>query len=163
MTRSWRGRSRRSNGSIVTRSVSITWRSPAPSVTGPRQRTSVSKAAGQSSSVPRSRPIRCVVSGIGVLPVLRSAEAGQMVGDLGAPRRPVVRDVVAPEVELVTQILFAEALGETQRALERPRRVLPHALAAHEQEAHARAQPVEVVAVEVRDVVDRAVEVRLLA
>src|SRR4051812_12736818 len=160
MTRSWRGRSRRSNGSIVTRSVSIVCAVPAPSVTGPSRPMSVSNAAGQSSSVPRSSPMRCLVS---VMRSFRSAEAGEMVGDLRAPRRPVVRDVVAPQVELVADVLVAQALGEAQRALERAGRVLPPALAADEQQAHARAQPLEVIAVEVGDVVDGAVEVRLVA
>src|SRR3954464_4886092 len=85
-----------------------------------------------------------------------------MVGDLRAPRRPVVRDVVAPEIELVADALLAQALGEAQRAVERAGGVLPAALPADEQQAHARPQPVEVVAVEVRHVVDRAVEVRLV-
>src|SRR4051812_7101965 len=160
MTRSWRGRSRRSKGSIVTRSVSIACRRPEPSVIGPRRAMRVSKAVGQSSSVPRRRPIRWVVSG---MRSFRSAEAGQMVRDLGAPRRPVVRHIVAPEVELVADVLVAQALGEAQRALERSGRVLPAALPAHEQETDARAQPVEVLAREVRDGVDRAVEVRLVA
>src|SRR3954468_8498279 len=161
MTRSWRGRSRRSNGSIVTRSVSMVCRRPPPSVIGPRRAISVSKAVGQSSSVPSSRPMRCVVSS--VMQSFRSAEAGQVMGDLRTPRRPVVRDVVAPQVELVTDLLVAETLGETQRAVQRAGRVLPLALPADEQEADARPQPVEVVAAEVRDVLDRAVEVRLVA
>src|SRR3954469_19868322 len=160
MTRSWRGRSRRSKGSIVTRSVAIAWRRPEPSVIGPRRAMRVSKAVGQSSSVPRSRPIRWVVS---VMRSFRSAEAGQMVRDLRAPRRPVVRDVVAPEVELVADVLVAQAFGETQGAVEGAGRVLPLPLTADEQQAHARAQPLEVVAVEVGDVVDRAVEVRFVA
>src|SRR3954453_14036694 len=160
MTRSWRGRSRRSKGSIVTRSVSMVCRRPAPSVIGPRRAMSVSKAVGQSSSVPRSRPIKCVVS---VIRSFRSAEAGQVVGDLRAPRGPVVRDVVAPEGELVADALVAQALGEAHRTVERAGRVLPLALPADEEQAHARAQPVEVLAAEVGDVVDRAVEVGLVA
>src|SRR3954447_6010667 len=154
MTRSWRGRSRRSNGSIVTRSVSMRCSVPAPSVTGPRRRMSVSNAVGQSSSVPSRRPIRWVVA---VIAAPFSAEAGQMVGDLRAPGGPVVRDVAAPQVELVADALLRQALGEPQRAGQGARRALPAALPAHEQQADSRAQPLEVVAVEVRDVVHRAV------
>ena len=62
MTSSYVGRSRRSNGSIVIRSVAIRWRWPEPSVIAPSRPTSVSNARGQSSSVPSSRPIRWVVS-----------------------------------------------------------------------------------------------------
>src|SRR5438876_212770 len=56
-----------------------------------------------------------------------------MMGDLIAPRRPVVDDVVTPEVELDAEALLAEQPGEVLRALERPRRVLPGALAADQQ------------------------------
>src|SRR6476619_4302500 len=70
---------------------------------------------------------------------------------------------MAPEVEFVPDLLVAQALGEPQRAVERARRVLPLALAADEHQAQPRAQPAEVVAVEIADVVDRAVEIRLVA
>src|SRR4051794_7278292 len=160
MTRSWRGRSRRSNGSIVTRSVSMRCSVPAPSVTGPRRRISVSNAVGQSSSVPSRRPIRWLAE---VMASSFSAEAGQVVGDLRAPGGPVVRDVVALQVELVADALLGQAPAGQERARQRAGGVLPLALAADQQQADPRAQPLEVVAVEVRDVVDRAVEVALLA
>src|SRR2546421_332775 len=86
-----------------------------------------------------------------------------MMRDLGAPRRPVVRDVVTPEVELVPDPLLGERPRELTRRLERARRVLPLALAADEQEAGARAQPLEMVAVQVPDVLGRVVEVRGVA
>src|SRR5919106_4288926 len=82
-----------------------------------------------------------------------------MMSELRSPRRPVVRHVVAPEVELVPDSLPREQLREPARALERAGRVLPPALPAAEQQADAGAQPVEVVAAEVDDVVHRVVEV----
>src|SRR4051794_2975969 len=51
---------RRSNGSIVTRSVVKSCRSPPYSIPDAARATSVSNAADQSSSVPRSSPIRWV-------------------------------------------------------------------------------------------------------
>jgi hypothetical protein len=56
-------------------------------------------------------------------------------GRSGAPRRPVVRDVVAPEVELVADALLASSAASAS-VLERAGRVLPLALAADEQQAH---------------------------
>ena len=75
---------------------------PDASLIGPSRASSVSNAVGQSSSVPSSSPIRCVVV------VRPSAEPWQMMGELRSPRRPVVRDVVAPEVQLVADALVAE-------------------------------------------------------
>src|ERR671919_2314751 len=86
-----------------------------------------------------------------------------MMRELRAPRRPVVRDVVAPEVQLVPDALASEQPREAARALERAGRVLPLPLPAAEEEADTGAQPVEVVAVEVRHVVHRVVEVRRVA
>src|SRR4051812_23564598 len=154
MTSLWRGLERRSNGSIVTRSSAKSCVEPPCEIRGARRAISVSKAADQSSSVPSSSPIRWVG-------ISSSHEAWQMVGDLALPRRPVVRDVVAPQVELVPYALPGEDARESLRALERPGRVLPHALAAHEHEVGLRAQPVQMVAVEVLDVVHRVVEVGL--
>src|SRR5215218_4348914 len=51
---------RRSNGSIVTRSVAKSWRSPPYSMPWAARATRVSKAADQSSSVPSRSPIRWV-------------------------------------------------------------------------------------------------------
>src|SRR4051812_38653635 len=122
--------------------------------TGPSFETSASKAPGQSSSVPSSRPTSGWRS---------SDKAGQMMRDLRAPRRPVVRHVVPPKVELVPEALLPEQGREPFRRLERARRVLPLALAADEQQRDAGAEPLEMVAQQVLDVVDRVVEVRGVA
>src|SRR5438552_14914871 len=82
-----------------------------------------------------------------------------MVSELGSPGGPVVRDVVSPEIELVPESLTGEQLRETPRALERAGRVLPLALPTDDQQADAGLQPAEVVAVEMRDVVHRVLEV----
>src|SRR5438067_8753248 len=82
-----------------------------------------------------------------------------MMRNLSAPRRPVVRDVVSPEVELVPDPLLREEPGEPSRRLERAGRVLPLALAADEEQADAASEPVEVIAAEVDDVVHRVLEV----
>src|SRR5438105_15024944 len=82
-----------------------------------------------------------------------------MMRDLRAPRRPVVWDVVAPEVELVPDALLGEESGEAAGRLERARRVLPLPLTADEDQGDAASQPVEVVAAEVDDVVHRVREV----
>src|SRR4051794_37801961 len=116
--------------------------------TGPSRETRASNAPGQSSSVPRSKPMR-----------RNSDKAGEMMRDLRPPRRPVVRHVVSPEVELVANVLLAENPCEPLRRLERTRRVLPLTLSAHEHEGRARAQPVEVLALQVLHVVQRVVEV----
>src|SRR3954454_23626594 len=153
MTSLWRGVMRRSKGSIVTRSSLKSCVAPPWEMRGATRVISVSNAADQSSSVPSSSPIRWLG--------ISSHEAWQMMGDLALPRGPVVRDVVAPQVELVPDPLPREDAGESLRALQRAGRVLPHALAADEQEADLRAQPLQVVAVQVVDVVERIVEVRL--
>src|SRR3954453_10159520 len=70
---------------------------------------------------------------------------------------------MSPQVELATDALGLEQLGEATRADERPGGVLPLALSADEQDADLPAQPVQVVALEVRDVVHRVVEVGGLA
>ncbi len=67
MTSACRAGWRSENGSIVTRSTSNSWRPDGPS-TAPIRRTSASNAVGQSSSVPRSRPIRCRASGMETSP-----------------------------------------------------------------------------------------------
>src|ERR671911_1830008 len=82
-----------------------------------------------------------------------------MMRDLRSPRGPVVRRVLAPEVELVADALLAEQAGELPRALERASRVLPLALAGDQEQIDLAAQPVEVVAVQVLDVVGGVVEV----
>src|SRR3954468_6326823 len=133
MTSEYRGFARRSNGSLKMRCVASS-RPP----TGPRRETRASNAPGQSSSVPRSNPMRRA-----------SDKAGEMMRDLRAPRRPVVRHVVSPEVELMGKALLAEQPREPLRRLECAGRVLPLALSADEHEGRARAQPVEVLAVEV--------------
>src|SRR5256885_3352879 len=88
-----------------------------------------------------------------------SDEAWQMMSKLGSPGGPVMRDVVSPEIELVPDSLTGEQLRETPRALERAGRVLPLALPADDQQADAGLQPAEVVAVQMRDVVHRVLEV----
>src|SRR4051795_5832271 len=142
MTSAYRGRDRRSKGSFMIRSVRSSWPS-----TGPRRPTSASNAAGQSSSVPRSRPMTC------------SGKARQMMRDLPSPRGPVVRHVMSPEIHLVPDALLGQKRTEALGRLERAGRVLPLALAAHEQHRGVFAQPVEVLAAEVRDVVHRVVEI----
>src|SRR5262245_30554325 len=145
MTSAWRGRSRRSNGSMVIRSV-VTWCvAPDPSVTGPSARTNVSNARGQSSSVPSNSPIRCSTLDLQRM----SAEPRQVVRPLGAPGRPVVRDVVPPQVQLVPDALGREQARQVSRGRERAGGVLPLPLAADQQDGQPPAQPVQVVAVEV--------------
>src|SRR5579885_2644358 len=124
--------------------------------TGPRRATSASNAAGQSSSVPSSRPITKSLT-------RASQEPRQMMRDLPPPRRPVVRHVVTPQVELVPDPLLREQRREAAGGLERAGRVLPLALAAHEQQRRRTAQPLEMVAVQMHDVVHRVVEVAGLA
>jgi hypothetical protein len=82
-----------------------------------------------------------------------------MMSDLRPPRRPVVRGVLAPHVELVAEALLREQGGEPVRLLERAGRVLPGAAADDEQEVGLRTEPFEVVAVQAGDVVGRVVEV----
>src|SRR6266511_1610627 len=54
------------------------------------------------------------------------------MGQLGSPRRPVVWDVVTPEVELVRDALLGEYTGESLGAFQRSGGVLPLTLAAPE-------------------------------
>src|SRR3954452_11791963 len=70
---------------------------------------------------------------------------------------------MSPQVELATDALRLEQIGEETGADERPGGVLPLALAAHEQDADLPTQPLQVVALEVCDVVHRVVEVGGLA
>src|SRR6202044_1274608 len=160
MTRLYRGRSRRLNGSMVIRSQSKAYRVPPAPWTGPTRRRISSNARGQSSSVPSSNPIKCLES-VNVDP--QSAKSWHVMGELGAPGRPVVRHVEAPQVELVPDSLPGEQPGELLGAWQRSGGVFPPALAAHQQQADLAAQPVEVVPVQVADVVQRVVEVRLAA
>src|SRR2546425_1041656 len=132
----------RSNGALRIRSV----RSVCPS-TGPTRETSASNAAGQSSSVPRSKPMTC------------SDKARKMMRDLAPPGRPVVRHVVSPQVHLVPDPLLGEQRTEPLRRLQRTGRVLPLALPADEQERRLCGQPAEMIAGEVCDIVHRVVEV----
>src|SRR6187200_1802676 len=82
-----------------------------------------------------------------------------MMRDLGTPRRPVVRRVVPPEVELVADPLLAEERREASRAVERAGRVLPLPLPRDQEQVDVAAEPVEMVAAEVVDVIARVVEV----
>src|SRR5205085_5947364 len=116
------------------------------SIAGSRS-TIASNARGQSSSVPSSSPIRC------------SGKTRQMMSDLCTPRGPVVRRVLAPDVELVPDALLGEERREVVRLLERPRRVLPRTPADDEQQVDLRAQPVQMVAAETDDVIGWVVEV----
>src|SRR5690348_6600907 len=99
--------------------------------------TIASNARGQSSSVPSSSPIRCSCS----------RKARQMMSDLGPPRGPVVRGVLAPHVELVPEALLRKQRGEPVRLVERSGRVLPGAATDDEDEVGLRAEPLEMVAV----------------
>src|SRR5579884_2660986 len=140
MTRSCRGLARRSTGSTVMRSTSKRWVLPEPAVTVPTRRTSASNAVGQSFSVPSSRPMRCAVS----VTESSSAETRQVVAKLRPPRRPVVRYVVPPYVQLVANALLPKQTGECAGTRQRPRRIdLPRALADDQQQAQLPAQPVE--------------------
>src|SRR5438552_1346019 len=145
MTSECRGRSRRLNGSIVTRRVSNRCVTPDPSVTGPSRRTSASYARGQSFSVPSSSPMMCsTVSS-------RSTQARQVVRELGPPPGPVVRDVVAPQAQLAPDAFVSEQAGHLLRRVQRAGGVLPLALAADQQRREPAAPPAGVLAVEVRD------------
>src|SRR5690349_15618727 len=86
-----------------------------------------------------------------------------MMSQLRAPRRPIVRDVVPPEIQLVPDALAGQQLRHPPRRVERTGRVLPLALAADEQQGKARAQPLEMVAVQIADVRDGVVEVERVA
>src|ERR687894_3259925 len=105
MTSAWRGRARRSNGSIVTRSVVSSWRSPPWSI-GPVRATSVSNASDQSSSVPSSSPIRCARAMGGPLPPGAGEQIDQVRVERVAPGGEVVRvahDVKRGRVALAAQ------------------------------------------------------------
>src|ERR1700722_15631779 len=130
--------------------------------TGPRRRKISSNALGQSSSVPSSNPIRWRSSLMRCSGV-SSAESRQVVGDLSAPRRPVVRYVVTPQVELVLDTLGRQQPGELPGAFQRAGGVFPLTLAAHKQHAHVVTQPGEMFTVHVPHVVERIVEVRRAA
>src|SRR6202453_2345681 len=164
MTRWYRGRSRRLNGSMVIRSVSKACRLPPGPGTGPSRRRISVNAGGQSSSVPSSIPIRCLVLVVGTVKAgFLSAEPRHVMGELGAPGRPVVRRVVTPHVQLVLYPLAGQQRCEALGAGQRPGGVLPLALTAHQQQADLAAQPLQVVTRQVADVVDRVVEVHLVA
>src|SRR5437660_253868 len=120
---------------MVTRTLRIRCAVPASSVTGPSRRTSASKARGQSSSVPSNSPMMCSTSDTAPPNGNReSAEAGEMVGELPAPGRPVVRDIVAPQVQLVPDPFVGKESGDVPRRVERAGGVLPLALPADQQD-----------------------------
>src|SRR5829696_1997511 len=102
MIRAWRGWYRRSNGSWTMRSVGNSWASPRQR-TGPSLASSVSKALGQSSSVARSSPIRCLravapsLSGERTEDVLRMRPEEQVAGS-GKHVQPAARDRLREEV-----------------------------------------------------------------
>src|SRR6516165_8868338 len=99
---------------MVIRSQSKACRAPPAPATGPTRRRISSKARGQSSSVPSSNPIRCLEV-VNVGPHSEqdgSAESRQVTGELGAPGRPVVGHVEAPQVELVPDALGGQEPGE---------------------------------------------------
>ena len=73
-----------------------------------------------------------------------------------------MRNVVAPQVQLVTDPLGGEHTGEPPGAVQRSGGVLPLALTADQQQVQPAAQPVQVLTVHVRDVIHRVVEVRLI-
>src|SRR3954463_8630751 len=85
------------------------------------------------------------------------------MGELGPPGWPVVRDVMPPQVHFMLYPLAGQQRGEPLRAGQRAGGVLPLALPADQQQADLAAQPVEMVTGQVDDVVQRVVEVRLVA
>src|SRR5205823_371775 len=105
------------------------------------------------------RAAQCSRTTQGFIPKGALSKTRQMMSDLRTPRRPVVRRILAPDVELVPDALLGEERGEAVRLLERPGRVLPRTPADDEQQADLRAQPVQMVAAETGDVVGRVVEV----
>src|ERR1700722_11304291 len=133
MTRSYRGRSRSRNGSIVIRSQSKVCRAPPTPSTGPSRSKISSNATGQSSSVPSSNPMMCLVAVNEWLP--SSAESRHVMGELGPPGRPVVRDVVSPQIGFVLDALGGQQPGQLLRALQRACGVFPLALPADQQQA----------------------------
>src|SRR5262249_1975432 len=135
---------------------------PSVPVTGPSRRKISSNARGQSSSVPSSSPIKCLVSVTGGSRRSRVslAESRHVMSDLGAPGRPVVRDAVSPQIQFVPGALVGEPGGERPGAWQRPGGVFPLALTADQQQADPAAEPIEVIAVQVADIVKRVVEIR---
>src|SRR5215203_3392624 len=133
MTSSYRGLYRRSNGSIVIRSTSYACSCPAESVTGPIRRSNVSKAAGQSSSVPSNSPIKCFS-----MPASSSvvSKAWQVVGKLSPPPWPIVRYVETPQVYLMGDAFVGEQPAKSFGAYQRTSGVLPHSLPAHQDQEH---------------------------
>src|SRR3990170_4956320 len=98
----------------------------------------ISNAVGQSSSVPSNIPIRCFLS---IVPPSPLDESWQMMRDLVAPRRPVVRYVIPPKVQVVLDALLGQSGCEPLRRLERSGRVFPLTLAAYEDEVRLGSQP----------------------
>src|SRR5580765_3564914 len=86
-----------------------------------------------------------------------------MVSDLSLPCGPVVRRVLAPDVQLVWDPLPREQRGEPLGRVECAGRVLPRASPDDEDEVNSGAEPVEVLAVQVGDVVERVVEIEAVA
>src|SRR4249919_2503889 len=86
-----------------------------------------------------------------------------MVSDLPLPCGPVVRRVLSSDVQLVWNPLPREQRCEPVGRVERAGRVLPGAASDDEDEVSPGAEPVEVLAVEMGDVVERVVEVEGVA
>ena len=148
---------RRSNGSIVIRSVVRRCVVPEASAIGPMRARRASRT--RSASPPRCRaacPIRCVVSSISRT-VADDGRAGCATRASRAGRR-------GPTGRARARIPFAASRPARRRELSSAPVVSSHMpLAADEQDAERLAQPVEVVAAHVRDVVERVVEVGGLA
>ena len=87
----------------------------------------------------------------------------QVVRELAPPPRPVVGHVVSPHVQLVRDVLLGQQPGQRAGAGLGAGGVLPHALPADQPQVHLPAQPVQVLAVQPGDVLDRGVEVERLA
>ena len=155
MTRSCRGLSRRSNGSMVTRSVVRRCVVPEASAIGPRRETSVSNAVGQSSSVPSSSPIRCLVI-LTWLPQQNrgrwwaswARHDGQSCGTSWPQRSSSCRMPLPASNPAIGRVDSSAPVVSSHWPW-------PHTSTTRQPPA----QPVEVVAVQVRDVVDRVVEV----
>ena len=129
---------------------------PEASAIGPMRETSVSKAVGQSSSVPSSMPIRCVVASI-----------SRTVADDGRAVRCQDGQSCGtswPHRSSSCGIPFSDSRPARRFELSSAPVVSSHMpLPADEQDAEAAAQPLEVVAAHVGDVVERVVEVGGLA
>ena len=95
--------------------------------------------------------------------ILLLTEFAQIIRKHLSPPDPVVGDVVAPDVQLVRDVLLREQARQLAGAGLRPGGVLPHALAAHEREVDVMAQPGQVVAVQVRDVRGGVLEIQRVA